>query len=300
MALVSMQSILRHALEGQYAVGYFESWNLESTYAVVRAAEAARSPVLIGCCGEYVENRARKYPEHLGVYAAMCRAIAREAKVPVATLLNEADELETVYRGVQAGFGGVMFADDDMPIAEQEQVQRRVVEVAHACGVAVEAEVGALPMAHRESGTMEEGWKTDPDQAAGYAERTGVDALAVSVGNVHLLEGKKAELDMALLARLSAKVKVPLVLHGGTGIDRAAFQEAAKLRVAKVNVGAGLKRVVIEAERKYFAATDVTKMNPNDVLGTGGPQDLGVAGQEALMQEVVSYIRAFGGEGKAR
>ena len=300
MALVSMQSILRHALEGQYAVGYFESWNLESTYAVVRAAEAARSPVLIGCCGEYVENPARKYPEHLGVYAAMCRAIAREASVPVATLLNEADELETVYRGVQAGFGGVMFADDDMPIAEQEQVQRRVVEVAHACGVAVEAEVGALPMAHRESGTMEEGWKTDPDQAAGYAERTGVDALAVSVGNVHLLEGRKAELDMALLARLSAKVKVPLVLHGGTGIDRAAFREAAKLRVAKVNVGAGLKRVVIEAERKYFAATDVTKMNPNDVLGTGGPADLGACGQEALMQEVLGYIRAFGGEGKAR
>jgi fructose/tagatose bisphosphate aldolase len=230
----------------------------------------------------------------------MCKAIAAEAAVPVATLLNEADAPETVYRGVAAGFGMVMFADDDMPIAEQERVQRRVVEVAHASGVAVEAEVGALPMAHRESGTMEEGWKTDPDQAAGYAERTGVDALAVSIGNVHLLEGRKAELDMALLARLSQKVKVPLVLHGGTGIDKASFQEAAKLRVAKVNVGAGLKRVVIEAERKYFASTDVTRMNPNDVLGTGGPQDLGAAGQEALMAEVRAYIQAFGGEGKAR
>jgi ketose-bisphosphate aldolase len=300
MALVSMQSLLRHALEERYTVGYFEGWNLESTYAVVRAAEASRSPVIIGCCGEYVENPARRYKEHLSVYAAMVRAVAQEATVPVATLLNEADELDTVYRGIQAGFGMVMFADDDMPIQEQEPIQRRVVEVAHACGVAVEAEVGALPMAHLDSGALDQGWKTDPDQAAGYAERTGVDALAVSIGNVHLLEGRKAELDLPLLARLAEKVKVPLVLHGGTGIDRAAFREAVRLRVAKVNVGAGLKRVVIEAERRYFAGTDVTKMNPNDVLGTGGPHDLGVCGQEALMQEVREYIRAFGGEAKAR
>jgi ketose-bisphosphate aldolase len=300
MALVSMESILRHAIEERYSVGYFESWNLESTYAVVRAAEAARSPVIIGCCGEYVENPARRYQEHLSVYATMARAIAREASVPVATLLNEADEIATVYRGIQAGFGMVMFADDDMPVEELEPIQRQVVEVAHACGVAVEAEVGALPMAHLESGHLDQGWKTDPSQAAGFVERTKVDALAVSIGNVHLLEGKKAELDLPLLARLAEKVKVPLVLHGGTGIDLAAFKEAARLRVAKVNVGAGLKRVVIEAERRYFAGTDVSKMNPNDVLGTGGPSDLGVCGQEALMQAVLGYIRAFGGEAKAR
>jgi ketose-bisphosphate aldolase len=299
MALVSMQSILRDALEAGYAVGYFESWNLESTYAVVRAAEALRSPVIIGCCGEYVENPARRHREHLGVYAAMARAVAQEASVPVATLLNEADEVDTVYRGIQAGFGMVMFADDEMPTDRLEPLQKHLVEVAHACGVAVEAEVGALPMAHRESGQLDQGWKTDPARAAQFVERTGVDALAVSIGNVHLLEGKKAELDMGLLTALAERVKAPLVLHGGTGIDRAAFREATKLRVAKVNVGAGLKRAVIEAERRYFAETDVSRMNPNDVLGTGGPHDLGVAGQEALMHEVEGYIRAFGGEGKA-
>ena len=300
MALVSMESIFRHALEEKYSVGYFESWNLESTYAVVRAAEQARSPVIIGCCGEYVENPARRYREHLSVYAAMVKAVAEEASVPVATLLNEADEVETVYRGIRAGFGMVMFADDEMPLAELESVQKRIVEVAHACNIAVEAEVGALPMSHLESGHLDQGWKTDPDRAAQFVQRTGVDALAVSIGNVHLLEGRKAELDMPLLERLSKAVKVPLVLHGGTGIDQALFREAAKLRVAKVNVGAGLKRVVIEAERRYFAETEVSKMNPNHVLGTGGPADLGVRGQEAIMQEVVSYIRAFGGENKAR
>jgi ketose-bisphosphate aldolase len=300
MALVKMQDILQHAREGKYAVGYFEPWNLESTCAVVRAAEAARSPVLIGCCGEYVENPERRWPEHLSVYAAMARAVAEEASVPVATLLNEADEVETIWRAIRAGFGGVMFADDDLPLAELEPIQRHIVEVAHACGVAVEAEVGALPMAHGEGGAVSGGTQTDPDVAARFAERTGVDALAVSIGNVHLLEGRKAGIDLALLSRIAAKVKTPLVLHGGTGIDKAAFKEAARLGVAKVNVGAGLKRVAIEAERRYFAEHDVAAMNPNDVLGTGGPEDLGRRAQEAILEEVLAYIRAFGGENKAR
>jgi ketose-bisphosphate aldolase len=301
MALVKMQDLLRHAVEGKYSVGYFESWNLESTYAVVRAAEAARSPVIIGCCGEYVENPERKWKEHLGVYAAMYRAVAEEASVPVATLLNEADDVATVWRGIRAGFSMVMFADDEMPVERLEPIQQRVVEFAHASGIAVEAEVGSLPMAHGEGGGLAHaGLKTDPEVAARFVERTHVDALAVSIGNVHLLESRKAPLDLELLKQLASRVKAPLVLHGGTGIDRAEFKEAARLGVAKVNVGAGLKRVVIEAERRYYAATDVGHLNPNDVLGTGGPSDVGVRGQEAVMEEVLSFMRAFGSENKAR
>lgn len=299
MALVGMNQLLRHAVEGKYSVGYFESWNLESTVAVVRAAEAARSPVIIGCCGEYVENPERRHKEHLSVYAAMARAAGEVASVPVATLLNEADDLATVYRGIKAGFGMVMFADDELSPEALEPIQLRVVEVAHASGVAVEAEVGTLPMVHAGTGQVDEGRKSDPAQVAGFVERTGIDALAVSVGNVHLQEDRKSGIDLELLAAIRAKVRVPLVLHGGTGIERSAFKEAAKLGVAKVNVGAGLKRVVIEAERRYFAGTDVTRMNPNDVLGTGRPTDLGVQGQEALMEEVLAFIRAFGGEHKA-
>lgn len=300
MSEIKAVELLRDAEKRGYCVGYFESWDLESTLAVVRAAEKTRSPVMIGFCGEYLANPGRKYAEDLFLYGSIVRQIARRAGVPVATLLNESIDPAYAMRGVAADFDMVMFVDEKMPVPELTAIQKRLVEFAHACGAAVEAELGSLPTADQaKGGATRGGLDTDPDQAAKFVADTGVDALAVAIGNVHLLEGRKAELDLDLLGRINAKVDVPLVLHGGTGVDKKVFKEAVKNGIAKVNVGAGLKRVFINSFKDYLDARDVKTMNPNRVFGDGGPNDIMRGAHDALVDFVAEFIVAFGGENKA-
>lgn len=297
MSVIRCVDLLKHARANGYAVGYFEAWSLESLLAIVRAAESVRAPVMTGFCGEYLANPARRFKEELGLYGDIAKKVASTASVPVATLLNESTDMNVAYRGIQAGFDMVMFVDEDMPAEKLIEPTRRLVEFAHACGVAVEGEVGALGMV--EQGRRSSGTTTDPDLAAEFVQRTGVDALAVSVGNVHFLEGTTAGLNFELLEDLHRKVSVPLVLHGGTGIDKADFAPSIARGVAKVNVGSCLKRTVLECESRYCSQNDVETMNPNDVLGRGGTLDLMMRSQEALIEEVRGFIRAFGGENKA-
>ncbi len=301
MSLISVKDLYKDAKEKKYAVGYFESWSLESTYAIVRAAEKAKSPVMIGFCGAYLCNPDREYKENLNLYGSMLKEIARNASVPVVTLLNESEDLESVYGAIKAGFDMVMFVDEKMPVDELAEINKKIVEFAHACDVAVEAEVGSLAMSDSATGAVHQGVNTDPAVAAKFVKDTGVDALAVAIGNVHLLEGKKATLDLDLLEKLADAVDAPLILHGGTGIDLEDFPEAIERGgIVKVNVGAGLKRAVINANKEYFENRDLEHMNPNDILGKGNPEDLAVCEQNALMEEVLKYIKAFNGENKAR
>jgi ketose-bisphosphate aldolase len=299
MSSIRCVDLLRHAQENSYAVGYFEAWNLESLLAVVRAAEIACSPVMVGFCGEYLANSQRKFKEDINLYGALARQVAQSVSVPVATLLNESIDMNVAYQGVKADFDMVMFVDEGMPIDRLTVVTRKLVEFARACQVAVEGEVGSLGMADQPTGQQSAGHKTDPGVAAKFVAETGIDALAVSIGNIHFLEGGKVKLDFDLLEQIHQQVTVPLVLHGGTGVDKADFKPSIERGVAKVNVGAGLKRVVIESNRQYLAESDLSRMNPNDVLGRGGVLDMNVRSQAALIDEVIGFIRAFGSENKA-
>jgi ketose-bisphosphate aldolase len=299
MSSIRCVDLLRHAQENSYAVGYFEAWNLESLLAVVRAAEIACSPVMVGFCGEYLANPKRKYREDINLYGTLARQVAQSVSVPVATLLNESTDMSVAYQGVKADFDMVMFVDEKMPIDQLTVVTRKLVEFAHACEVAVEGEVGSLGVADQITGQKSAGNKTDPGVAAKFVAETGVDALAVSIGNIHFLEGGKVKLDFDLLEQIHQQVSVPLILHGGTGVDKADFKPSIKRGVAKVNVGAGLKRVVIESNLQYLAESDLSRMNPNDVLGRGGVLDMNVRSQAALIDEVLGFIKAFGSENMA-
>jgi len=299
MSSIRCIDLLKHAQDNSYAVGYFEAWNLESLLAVVRAAEVARSPVMIGFCGEYLASPQRRFKEDVNLYGSLARKIAQDASVPVATLLNESIEMNVAYQGIKAGFDMVMFVDEQMAVGELTAKTRRLVEYAHACGVAVEGEVGSLGIADQATGEKKSGHSTDPVIAASFVAQTGIDALAVSIGNVHFLEGSKVKLDFELLEEVHKKIPIPMVLHGGTGVDKADFRPSIERGIAKVNVGAGLKRVVIEDVRQYFAESDITRMNPNDILGRGGMPDIMMRSQAVLIEEVIGFIKAFGGENKA-
>ena len=303
MSRVAVNELMKHAKEHKYAVGYFESWNLESTLAVVRAAENMKSPVIIGVCGTYLGEPKRAYKESLTVYQAMLAQIAEEATVPVALLLNEADDEDMVIRASQCGFDMVMFApvfaSEALPLQELTQIQKRIAAEAHKHGVAVEGEVGELPLFNSATGELHEGEDTDPELCARFVEETGIDTVAVAVGNCHLKEDGMVTINYDALKTLAEKIPVPLVLHGGTSIAKEDLSRAAAMGVCKVNFGTGLKRAVLNTVKQYLAEHDVDQMDPNDVLGRGADKDLLVKEQEALIQYVEETIRALNGENKA-
>lgn len=303
MSRISIKKLMQNALQNKYAVGYFESWSLESTLAMVRAAENMKSPIMIGVCGTYIGEPKRKYKESVGVYQAMLAKIAEEASVPVAILLNESDDEEMVVQAAVEGFDMVMFApifaDAALPLLELTEIQKRIVKKAHAADAAVEGEVGELPLFNSATGQLHDGTDTEPELCYNFVKETGIDTVAVAVGNCHLKEDGMVTLNFAALKALADKIDIPLVLHGGTSISHEDLSKAAAMGVAKVNFGTGMKRVALTAMKKYFAEHDVDNMDPNEVLGRGRELDLMVTEQEAVMKYVEDTIKALNGQNKA-
>lgn len=300
MPLVSMKKLLSRAEEEGYAVGYFESWNLESLLAVMDAAEETNSPVIIGFNGAFLCNHARKRKENIYHYGSLAKAVAEHASVPAAVILNEADQLPFLFEGLKAGFNVVMYDGDESSYEETVRINKKLVQEAHAVQAEVEAEVGKLSEAVTGSTELIRGETTDPEKAARFVEETGIDALSVSVGNVHMLEaGKKARLHLDLVGKLRKTVPVPLVLHGGTGIDEDDLREAIRLGVRKINVGTVLRRTYINSYKEYFLTHQVDTLDPNELTSTGGELDMHRTVRSKVSDEVARLIRLFGSVNKA-
>ncbi|MCJ7450100.1 MAG: class II fructose-bisphosphate aldolase [Bacteroidales bacterium] len=299
MPLVSMKRLMNHALANKYAVGYFEAWNMDSILAVVDAAEMTNSPVIIGFGGQFIGSMKRTIKENIYHYGSLGKSIAENAKVPVALLLNEAHDIAMLINGLKAGFNAIMYEDHGISLNELIDINKYLVRTAHYCGADVEAEIGELPNADISTGSISQGRKTDPDEAAYFVEETCIDALAVSVGNVHLLENKKSDLDFELIKILRKKIKVPLVLHGGTGILPENLKEAIKLGMCKINVGTILKRGYLKSIQSYLNDHEVDMMDPHDIIGRGGELDMLSGARESVADEVVKFIKIFGCENMA-
>jgi ketose-bisphosphate aldolase len=296
---VPLTVLLAHAREHGYAVGYFESWNLESLLAVKDAAEAARSPVIIGFNGGFLGNRNRRVAENIQIYGGLGRTVAEQATVPVSLILNEALDPALLRAGLKAGFNVVMHDHAGCSLEEATRINASLVRDAHAVGAAVEAEIGELPMADARGTIVSEGAKTDPEEALRFVADTGVDALAVAVGNVHILEGRKSNLDFDLLSELSRRVPVPLVLHGGTGIDPDELRKAIRGGVCKINVGTVLRRRYINSLKRWFIDNDADLLDPGEVTSTGGDNDMLTAARAEVAEEVTALIRLFGSENQS-
>lgn len=302
MPLAPIAQLMARSLSEGYAVGYFESWSIESLQGVLDAAEQTRSPVIVGFNGEFLSHAGRLTSERLALYGALGRAAASTATVPVGLIFNECAHDARTLEAIEAGFNLVMPADPGCPTAEYTERVKRIVAQAHPRGVAVEAELGELPSGSDDHPASAPD-KTDPDQAAHFVQETGVDLLAVSVGNVHVQLRGEAKLDLAHLAAIHARVPVPLVLHGGTGIAAASLREAIRLGVAKVNFGTYLKQRYLAAIRAQLsAAAQVAAADaedPHQLLGMGGERDVLVAGRFAVRDAVLERIDVLGCGGRA-
>lgn len=290
MPLEPIGKLMSAAQAGGYALGYFESWNLESLQGVVDAAEATRSPIILGFNGEFLSRPERRAPERLAWYAELGRAAAASASVPCGLIFNECPDDEWVRRAASLGFNLVMPADAAASYDDYERRVKSIVTHAHAANAAVEAELGHLPCGA--SGTIDdECLLTDPEQAARFVAATGIDLLAVSAGNIHIRLSGEQDLNLARLEEIHGRVAVPLVLHGGTGISASSLRESIKLGVAKVNYGTYLKQRYLRTLRTTLQ--DQTA-NPHELLGMGGIHDVMVAGRLSVRDAVLERIETLG------
>jgi ketose-bisphosphate aldolase len=293
--------MLRRALDGGYAVGYFEAWDSYSLEAVAEAAEAEAAPVILGF-GCMMVAPGWLDGAGIAVLGATGRAVAERTRVPVALLLNEAHTHDQAVRGIEAGFTAVMLNTSDWPAAAARDGVARLVEHAHAHGVAVEAELGRLPDADPGRGPggidTRRASLTDPDDAAAFIAATGADCLAVSVGNVHLLLEGAASIDLDRLAAIGRRVAVPLVMHGGSGFPGEAIGPAIARGVAKFNVGTVLKRTYLDGLRGAVAGWD-GDLDVHAVTGSHRETDVLEAGKAGLRERVRALIRLYGGSGRA-
>ena len=297
MPLAPLTTLLADARAHGYALGYFEAWDGYSLEAVVEAAEAERAPVIIGT-GCLLGHQPWFDGGGIELLGALGGEVARRARVPVALLLNETHTLEQSLRGLDAGFNAVMMHTGGLAYDEAVATVAQLVAAAHARGAAVEAELGNLPDAAH--GTIDDSAAslTDPEQAASFVEATGVDCLAVSVGNVHLLAHGSAAIDLDRLRAVHEQVPVPLVIHGGTGFPADAIAPAIAAGVAKFNVGTVLRSAFLRgltgAAAELPAEPDV-----HAVIGSHGPADVLEAGKAAMAEAVRNLIRQYGGSGRA-
>lgn len=239
MTLATLAEVLQPALKQGYAVGGLVCLGWEDMRAYVAAAEAENAPVILqagpGC----------RAHTPLPVLGAMFRNLAENASVPVVAHLDHGYTFDECRKAIDSGFSSVMFDGSRKSISENIDMTAQIVEIAKAAGVSVEGEIGFVGYSDGESsaGTL-------PDEAARFAAESGVDAMAVSIGNVHLQQEKAAELDIDALRAIEAVTSVPLVIHGGSGVPVETRSYLAKeSNVCKFNIGTELRMAFGQALR---------------------------------------------------
>ncbi len=248
MTVATLSDVLGPAMREGYAVPGFVCLGWEDMRAYVMAAEAERAPVILQAgpaCREHTP---------LPVLGKMLRHLAESASVPIVIHLDHGDSLDTCRAALDCGFTSLMFDGSRLPLQQNMDLTAAVAELAHSAGLSCEGEIGFVGY---EGGVASSG--TDPAEAALFAHHTGVDAIAVSVGNLHLQQQPETHLDLDRIAAIRALTPVPLVIHGGSGVapnQRAAL--AANRQVAKFNVGTELRMAFGRALRDFLQRDTTT------------------------------------------
>ncbi len=284
MALVPISDLLKKAEAGGYAVGAFNCNNMEIVQAIIGAAEAEKAPVIM-----QASQGAIKYAG-LDYITGMAKIAAESASVPVALHIDHGTSFEQVMQCIRSGFSSVMIDGSKLPLEQNIELTNRVVAVAKAVGVSVEAELGKIGGTEDDIHVDErDALFTNPDEAKEFVERTGVDALAVAIGTAHGQYKGIPELDFPRLERIRSLVNIPIVLHGSSGVPDDAIEKAIKLGVRKVNIDTNIREAFVKACRDVLNK-DEKEIDPRKVLGPA---------REAATAIIREKIRLFGSSGKA-
>ena len=244
MSLASLREVARLCAADGTGLGAFNVVHLESAEIFADAAGRADRPLVI----QISENAARF---HGALEPLACAAIkvARRSRVPIAVHLDHAESVDLVHEAVELGFTSVMYDGSKLPFAINEEITADVVRYCHLRGVAVEAELGEVG---GKNGVHDPSARTDPDEAARFVAATGVDLLAVAVGSSHAMTSRDSNLDTTLIAAIHRTVRVPLVLHGSSGVSDKGMRKAITAGITKVNVSTHLNVLFTGAVRDFL------------------------------------------------
>lgn len=287
--LTKPHQLFKDALKADYAIGAFNTSNLEFAQAIVWAAQKEKSPVIVQTSEGAVEYAGLKQ------IAAIISTIAEDADVPVVMHLDHGKSFDIAKRCIDAGYTSVMIDTSKLSFEENIATTRKVVEYAHQRGVWVEAELGAIVGKEgvkdlQGKGTPDD-FLTKPSQALEFVEKTGTDALAVSVGTIHGAFSGQEYIRFELLENIQKAVSdVPLVLHGASGIADKHLKQACEMHVCKVNVDTDLRIVFERAVQAYFNETH-DSVDPRNIIGPG---------RDAVQQLVQEKIKLFGSTDTSR
>lgn len=282
--LVSGKELFQAAKQGGYAVGAFNVNNMEIIQAIIEAAEEENSPVFLQASQGGIKYAGIEY------IAGLAKIAAEKAKVPVALNLDHGTSFTQVVQCVRHGFTAVMIDGSHFPYEENIAITQKVVEVAHPCGVSVEAELGRIGGVEDDISVDDASATfTDPKEAAEFVERTKVDALAVAIGTAHGVYKGEPKLDFNRLAEIRAAVDIPLVLHGASGVGDESIRKAVSLGICKINIDTDLRQAFSKAVQEVVH-TKPQEIDPRKLLGPA---------REAMKEVVKAKIRLFGSAGRA-
>lgn len=233
--LVNMKDMVKEAAKSNCAIPGFNVFGYEDAKMVIEAAEELNAPVILMTNKDAVEHMSVKY------YAALFRAMAEDAKVPVCIHLDHAKNLEIIEEAIKAGYTSVMYDGSQLPIEENISYTKKAVEMVREYNVSVEAEIGSV--GYSDPNIKAVATYTEPDEAKDFAQKTGVDALAIAVGTLHRMQVQAAEIQYDRLNKIEELTEVPLVIHGSTGLKDEDLEKLAKYHVGKVNIGTALRMV---------------------------------------------------------
>lgn len=282
--LVTGKELLQDAHKNNYAVGAFNVNNMEIVQAIIEAAEETNSPVILQASQGGLNYAGIEY------IAALGKVAARNAKVPVALHLDHGTDFDQVMLCIRHGFTSVMIDGSRFEFEENIAITRKVVEVAHAVGVSVEAELGKIG-GTEDNVTVDEreATFTDPEEAKKFVEETNVDSLAIAVGTAHGLYKGEPKLDFDRIKAIKEIINIPLVLHGSSGVPDESIKKAVSLGINKINIDTDL-RVAFTNAIKDFLEKNPDNIDPRKILGPA---------REAMKEAVVEKMNLFGSAGRA-
>lgn len=282
MPLVTSKKLLLDAQEGCYAVGAFNVENMEMVKAVIAAAEELHAPVMLQTTPSTI-----KYGT-LETYYAIVAAEAKKAAVPVCLHLDHGSSFELAVQVLKAGYTSVMIDGSHEDLEGNIAVSKRVADVAKACGIPVEAELGKVG-GKEDDLEAEADTNTDPMEAKEFVERTGVTSLAVAIGTAHGFYKGTPVLDKERVSEIRKVVSIPLVLHGASGLSDDEVRDCVRRGICKVNFATELRAAYTAAGKKLI----------EEKPDTFDPKKLGVVGMEAVKQLVMERMKVCGCDGKA-
>ncbi|HOF42341.1 MAG TPA: class II fructose-bisphosphate aldolase, partial [Candidatus Moranbacteria bacterium] len=286
--ITSVKEILENAQKGGYAVGAFNTTNLETTRAIIDAANEMKSPVIV-----QITEKTMEYAGGRAIFNLVKNSAEFYApEIPIGIHLDHGKSVEIIERCAEIGFPSVMYDGSRKIFVDNVSVTKEVVEFCHKRGMAVQGELGSVPYLG-ETGMGDIDWDeymTDPEEAERFVSETGIDALAVAIGNAHGFFKERKEPDYKRLEEIRKRVSIPLILHGASDWENGRVVEVIKRGVCCFNVDTSIRLAFVNSLVKAVRAQNDISFDIRKLLGDA---------RKAVKNSVKEKIRFFGSEGKA-